>query len=102
MAPFPASHTGNNISLGLDAMVEGLGLDGDQWELFSVNDNAANVKLGIKLSRHLKQYLCDIHTLELGVKDTFKKVSGMKALLKKTKALAKFIHKITVAASQLQ
>ena len=102
VAPFPASHTGNNISLGLDAMVEGLGLDGDQWELFSVNDNAANVKLGIKLSRHLKQYLCDIHTLELGVKDTFKKVSGMKALLKKTKALAKFIHKSTVAASQLQ
>ena len=63
MAPFPASHTGKNISLGLDAMVEGLGLGGDQWELFSVNDNAANVKLGIKLSRHLKQYLCDIHRL---------------------------------------
>jgi hypothetical protein len=43
VAPFPASHTGKNISLGLDAMVEELGLGGPQWELFSVNDNAANV-----------------------------------------------------------
>ena len=83
-------------------MIESLGLDGDQWELFSVNDNAANVKLGIKLSRHLKQYLCDIHTLELGVKDTFKNVSGMKALLKKTRAIAKFTHQSTVANSELK
>ena len=62
VAPFPANHTGKNIGLGLDAMVEALGLTDGDWELFSVNDNASNMKLGIKLSRHLKQYLCDIHT----------------------------------------
>ena len=71
VAPFPARHTGKNISLGLDAMVEDLGLDTGDWELFSVNDNAANVKLGIKLSLYLKQYLCDIHIVEHAVKDTF-------------------------------
>ena len=102
MAPFPARHTGKNICLGLEAMVEELGLDGEQWELFSINDNASNVKLGIKMSRHLQQYLCDIHTLELGVKDTFKNVIGMKALLKKTKAIGKFLHQSTVATTELK
>ena len=80
VAPFPANHTGKNIGLGLDAMVEALGLTDGDWELFSVNDNASNMKLGIKLSRHLKQYLCDIHTLELSVKDTFKSVPGIKSV----------------------
>ena len=47
--PFPARHTGRNISLGLDAMVEELGLTEQNWELYSVNDNTSNVKLGIKL-----------------------------------------------------
>ena len=36
VAPFPASHSGKNISLGLDTMIEELGLDAGQWELFSV------------------------------------------------------------------
>ena len=102
VAPFPARHTGSNIALGLDAMVEELGLSGQQWELFSVNDNAANVKLGIRLSQHLKQYLCDIHTLELAVKGTFKNVHGMKAVLKKTKAIGTFTHTSTVATTELK
>ena len=59
---FPARHTGKNISLSLDAMIEELGLSGGDWELFAINDNAANVKF-------LSQFLCDIHTLELLVKD---------------------------------
>ena len=36
VAPFPASHSGKNIAIGLDTMIEELGLDGSQWELFSV------------------------------------------------------------------
>ena len=100
MAPFPAAHSGRNISLGLDAMLEELGLVGEQWELFAVNDNAANVKLGIKLSMHLNQYLCNIHTIELAVKDTFNTVPGVKVLLKKTRALAKFVKKSPTAAEK--
>ena len=64
-------------------MIEELGLDGSQWELFAVNDNAANVKLGIQMSSHLLQHLCDIYTLELCVKDTFENTLGMKTVLKK-------------------
>ena len=102
VAPFPARHTGKNISLGLDAMIDDLGLTGEQWDLFAINDNAANVKLGIRLSRHLMQYLCSIHTLELVVNDTFKNIRGMKAVLKRTKALGTFTHASTVATTNLK
>jgi hypothetical protein len=50
-------------------MVEDLGLDKGDWELFSVNDN---VKLEIKLSLYFKQYQSDIHIVELAVKNSFK------------------------------
>jgi hypothetical protein len=102
VAPFPARHTGKNISLSLDAMVEELGLADGHWELFAVNDNAANVKLGIKLSQYLHQYLCDIHTLELAVKDCFKNTPGMSKVVKKCKAIGKFTHQSTVAAGMLK
>ena len=102
VAPFPARHTGKNISLSLDAMVEELGLAYGNWELFAVNDNAANVKLGIKLSRYLCQYFCDIHTLELAVKDCFKNTPGMSSVVKKCKAIGKFCHQSTVALQMLR
>ena len=47
--PFPQNHTGVNISVCLDEMLEKFGLDNIDWDLFSVNDNASNMKLGIKL-----------------------------------------------------
>ena len=102
VAPFPARHTGKNISLSLDAMIEELGLSGGDWELFSINDNAANVKLGIRLSQFLSQYLCDIHTLELSVKDCFKKTPGMSKVVKKFKAIGKFTHQSTEATKALR
>ena len=83
-------------------MVESLGLTGEQWELFCVNDNAANQKLAIKLSRHMNQYLCDNHNLELCVKDTLKNVHGMKVVLTKSRGLSKFTHKSTVATAELK
>ena len=102
VAPFPARHTGQNIALGLDAMLDDLGLNGDDWELFAVSDNAANAKLGIRMSKHLTQHLCTIHTLELGVKDTFKRTQGMKIVIGKTKAIGKFTHESTVATNELK
>ena len=54
------------------------------------------------MSDHLSQHLCDIHTLELCVKDSFNNTPGMKTILKKTKKLAKFVHKSTVAARELK
>ena len=81
--PFPHRHQGVTISIGLDSMIEGLGFHQGEIDLFSVNDNAANMKVAIKESKYLKQYLCDIHTLQLAVTDTFSSVPGMKAVLEK-------------------
>ena len=51
VAPFPASHSGKNISIFLDTMIEELGLDGNQWELFSVQQGGE--KITIRLAAQL-------------------------------------------------
>ena len=91
--PFPERHTGFNIQLCLDSMIEHLRLDNPTMELFFINDNASNMKLAIKKSNYLTQYLCDIHTLELVIKDAIKNTPGMADILKKTKSIAKFVTK---------
>ena len=79
-----------------------LDLNTGNIDLVCVNDNASNMKLGIKLTRGLDQYFCDIHTLELGVGDTFKKVEGMTNVLKKPKALAQFTNQSSVTLDELK
>ena len=100
--PFPHRHQGVTISIGLDSMIEGLGFHQGEIDLFSVNDNAANMKVAIKESKYLKQYLCDIHTLQLAVTDTFSSVPGMKAVLDKSKSIAAFTKQSPLAISQLR
>ena len=48
----------------------------------------------------MEEYLCDNHTLQLVIKDTFDQVEGMKRLLKKCKDLAKMTHQSTSVANQ--
>ena len=74
-------------------MIESLGLNDIDVDLYSINDNAANMKAAIRSSMYLLEYNCDIHTLQLGIVDTFKSVDGMKAVLDKSKQLATFTHK---------
>ena len=83
--PFPQRHTGKNIKICLDAMIEELGLHELDIKLVSVNDNASNMKLGIRLSNYLEEYNCDIHTLELVIRDGVVNTPGMVDLLKKNK-----------------
>ena len=85
-------HSGVNISLGLDAMIETMGLQENNIKLWSVNDNASNMHVAIRESKYLLELNCCIHTLSLAVSDTFKQVSGMKKVLKKAKKLAKYAH----------
>ena len=99
---FPDRHLGTRIALELDKMIEELGLDDlsiDQW---STNDNAANMIKSIRESVYLKQYLCDIHTLQLAINDAFKDVDGMNNVLNKSKALAKFTHKSDTGLQNLK
>ena len=54
----------------------------------------------IRESQYLEEYLCDNHTLQLAIRDTFEQVEGMKRLLKKCKDLAKMTHQSTSVANQ--
>ena len=81
-----------NISLGLDAMIESLGLAEENIQLWSINDNASNMHVAIRESKYLRELNCGIHTISLAVCDTFKDVQGMKKVLKRSKKLAKFAH----------
>ena len=91
-----------NIALELDSMIDALGLKSDNIPLYAINDNAANMKLGIRLSDKLIQLCCDIHTLQLAVDGIFREVIGMENVLKNCKALAAFTHQSTVANDALE
>ena len=83
-------------------MIQELNLLNEGIDLVCVNDNASNMKLGIKLTPGLDQYLCDIHTVELCLGDTYKVVEGMSNVLKKSRALSKFTHQSNVALEELK
>lgn len=100
--PFPERHTGKNISLVLDKLIEHLGLDILDLHLFSVNDSASNMIKGIRDSRYLVQYTCDIHKIENVIKDALKKTPGMVKVITNTKKLAKLSLKSSVASQQLR
>ena len=53
-------------------------------------------------SYHLREYFCDIHTLQFGIEDTFNNIEGMKTVLNKGKRIAKFCHQSTTAMEQLR
>ena len=97
---FPERHTGANISLDLDSMIEELGLDMPDVVKYSVNDNAANMVKAIRESLYLEMYSCDIHTMMLGIENTFDFVEGMKNVLKKSKGVSKMTHQSTSVANQ--
>ena len=105
---FPDRHTGTRIKLKIDNMIEELGLDDINTNIlkYVVNDNAKNAVLAIKLSPGLIQILCAIHTLQLGIGDTFKEAAvgptQMKKVLQKGKNLANTVKKSGPLAQELK
>ena len=103
---FPDRHTGTMIKVTIDDMIVSLGLDTPDIIKYVVNDNAANAVLAIKLSPNLKQILCAIHTLQLGIKETFKDTSvgptAMKMVLQKGKHLANTVKRSGPLAQELK
>ena len=99
--PFPGCHTDVRISLQLDDMIDDLDFN-VETDKVCVCDNASNMKVAIAKSFHAREYFCNIHTLQLGVIDTFKNVAGMKSVLDKCKDVAKFCHQSTCAMEQLR
>ena len=74
---------------------------------------SANARLAVKLSVHLDQYLCDNHTMQLGVNETFKNLkvqpSGrvsteakMSEVLLKCQNLGSYVHRSSTAVRELK
>ena len=74
---------------------------------------SANAQLAVKLSAHLEQYLCDNHTMQLGVNKTFKdlkvqpggRVSNeakMSEVLTKCQNLGSYVHRSSTAVRELK
>ena len=99
--PFPGRHTGVRISLELDDMIDDLDFN-VETDKVCVCDNASNMKVAIAKSYHVTESFCNIHTLQLGVCDTFKNVPGMRSVLNKCKEIAKFCHQSTIAMEQIR
>ena len=51
---------------------------------YSVNANPCNQKKAIRESFYLTEYNCDLHTMQLGIEDTFKDEDGIKNVLAKS------------------
>ena len=102
---FPEAHKAVQIKIALDEMIERLEVDNPELKKYAVNDNAANAKAAIRLSNYLIQYLCDNHTLQLGVLDSFKSnIYGAKTteVLDKSKCLSKLTHQSGPALRHLR
>ena len=100
---FPARHTGVNIKLVATKMFEILQIIG--IKKYVSTDNAANIKCGFRSAEDVIQMLCILHTMQLGVKDTFKvTVTGviLKTLLSKIQKLAVAIKKSTNMLKELK
>ncbi|XP_065645717.1 E3 SUMO-protein ligase ZBED1-like [Hydra vulgaris] len=59
------------------------------------------MKLAVKLSKRLDQYLCNNHILQCAVRDSFGMTAGMDDALQTCKDLASLTHQSTVAAECL-
>ena len=83
-------------------MVQELNLLSKDIDLTCVNDNASNMKLGIKLTPGLEQNFCDIHTLELADGATLKNIEAMTKVLKKSKGVPAFTNWSNIALDELK
>ncbi|XP_065668088.1 uncharacterized protein LOC136088319 [Hydra vulgaris] len=98
---FPGRHTGILIEEKLDSFLEELNLPAD-LPIYCVNNQARNMKLAVKLSKRLDQYLCNNHILQCAVRDSFGMTAGMDDALQTCKDLASLTHQSTVAAELLE
>ncbi|XP_065642554.1 E3 SUMO-protein ligase ZBED1-like [Hydra vulgaris] len=98
---FPGRHTGILIDGKLDSFLEELNLPAD-LPMYCVNDQARNMKLAVKLSKRLDQYLCNNHILQCEVRDSFGMTAGIDDVLQTCKDLASLTHHLTVAAELLE
>ena len=87
--PFDGAHTGIRKACSLDELIRELKLESSNIKKYSVNDNASNQRKAICESDFLKEYSCDVHTMNLLIVDTFDEYDEMNPILDKCQSIAK-------------
>ena len=106
---FPTRHTGRNIRLAIEKMIQKLRLDPGIAK-YIVHDNASNAVAAFKNHAGMKQLFCLNHTINLMVGDAMKmKVTGalrddttVKDVLDKSQTLAKKIKKSPLIKAEVK
>ena len=104
-AYFPVRHTGVNIKIKIDGMIEELNLNSPHLAKYIIHDNAANAKKAFECHDSLKQLFCLNHTLELALGDTTKEdICGMVVCksMKKCNQLAVQVRKSPLLTEELR
>ena len=104
---FTGRHTGINIALTVDRMMEVLGLK--DVKKYASHDNAGNIVLAFDIADGFVSFNCLLHTMQLGIKDSFKSrmitAAGngfdIKALLKKCQELVVKVKKSPLLCEEL-
>ena len=98
-------HSGHNIKITLEDFLKAVELDNPDIKKTVVLDNAANNKLAIRLLANIEGVWCNIHTLQLSIKDTFKFTSGLvsiQTILDKSQELAKLARRSELRKEELK
>ena len=106
---FPTRHTGRNIRLAIDKMIQKLKLPPGITQ-YIIHDNASNAVAAFKAHEGMKQLFCLNHTINLMVGDGMKmKVTGalrddttVKEVLDKTQTLAKKIKRSPLLKAEVK
>ena len=104
---FVGRHTGVNIALTVDRMMEVLGLQ--NLKKYVSHDNASNVVLAFELADGFVSIRCLLHTMQLGIKDSFESQMitaagngfNIKTLLKKCQKLVVKVKKSPLLSEEL-
>ena len=73
-------------------MIQSLKLNSNDFLLYSINDNAANMHCAIDISDYLTEINCAIHTLELSINYGVTNTQSVRNVLKKTEGFAKYVN----------
>ena len=101
---FREDHTSKNLAGLLDACIRKIpGLNLAKTMLTSVNDNAANIVRGIRISETVTgQVRCVAHTLQLVLNDCMDSQPEVSEIIRKCKALAALTHRSSKQANKIK
>ncbi|XP_076301910.1 E3 SUMO-protein ligase ZBED1-like [Lasioglossum baleicum] len=96
------SHTGEHIHSFLKNTLREWNLHNEEFNIFFVTDNAANIVKAIRLNRTWERIPRFAHTLQLVIKDAIKPCSELVTLLTKCRRIVRYFHRSSAANQKLK